>query len=480
MAKYYGHGITRTDSDTGATVTWFALLTVTTTTTTDNVKAVIELKLVGDTDFHIYAGDCSAALAIDGNVVARANPPDEKWMKPYEANAWTLISRTVTWTRGLSDVTHNITYSTADMSSTTGTYVMISAGAWDGKSNFGNSIPITVPAKASYTVSYNANGGSGAPASQTKQYNVTLKLQTATPTRTGYTFAGWNTNSAGTGTSYSAGGNYTANANATLYAKWTANTYKVAYNSNGGSGSMSQSTFTYNANGTLRTNTFTRTNYKFTGWATSANGGVAYANGATVKNLSSTNNATVNLYAVWKSRLTAANIRQTVAYRYPSDSDTGGKVTCSVYPVQYENDDGTKTSQATTVKCYYKLTTANTWTESSDVKTIAQGTTTATDLEWTFASGTFNVSNQYDIKVTASNSDSSSTSNSTTFISSEAVIIDIDPNGDSIGIFTHADTANTVILGLGHDMDLQLDDTAASGVDHDLISALTTLGITMT
>ena len=74
-----------------------------------------------------------------------------------------------------------------------------------------------------YTISYDANGGSGAPSSQTKTYGVTLTLSSTTPTRTGYTFNGWNTNSSGTGTDYAAGASYTTNAGATLYAKWTQN-----------------------------------------------------------------------------------------------------------------------------------------------------------------------------------------------------------------------------------------------------------------
>lgn len=80
-----------------------------------------------------------------------------------------------------------------------------------------------------YTVSYNANGGTGSPSSQTKTHGVALTLSSTTPTRatvgsTSYTFNGWNTSSDGTGTNYSAGGSYTANAAVTLYAKWTATT----------------------------------------------------------------------------------------------------------------------------------------------------------------------------------------------------------------------------------------------------------------
>lgn len=89
---------------------------------------------------------------------------------------------------------------------------------------------------AKYTISYNANGGSGAPSSQTKTYETALTLSSAKPTRTGYTFKNWNTNSGGTGTSYNAGGSYTSNSAATLYAQWTANsyTYNIVYKSSSG------------------------------------------------------------------------------------------------------------------------------------------------------------------------------------------------------------------------------------------------------
>lgn len=91
-----------------------------------------------------------------------------------------------------------------------------------------------------YTVSYDANGGSDAPASQTKASNANLTLTTSKPTSKKLTltfdanggtvgtsskqydasFTSWNTNSSGTGTNYNPGGTFTTNANTTLYAKW--------------------------------------------------------------------------------------------------------------------------------------------------------------------------------------------------------------------------------------------------------------------
>lgn len=73
--------------------------------------------------------------------------------------------------------------------------------------------------KNRYTVAYNANGGSGAPASQTKLYGETLTLSDVVPTRDGYTFLGWSTSASGA-VEYDPEDSYTENSNVTLYAVW--------------------------------------------------------------------------------------------------------------------------------------------------------------------------------------------------------------------------------------------------------------------
>lgn len=123
--------------------------------------------------------------------------------------------------------------------------------------------------KATYTISYNANGGSGAPSSQTKTYGTALTLSGTKPTRTGYTFKNWNTAANGSGTNYNSSASYTANAAATLYAQWTAVTYNVTIDCNGGSGVSSRTYNIETANFTLGTPT--RAGYTFTGW-TGSNG----------------------------------------------------------------------------------------------------------------------------------------------------------------------------------------------------------------
>jgi uncharacterized repeat protein (TIGR02543 family) len=160
-----------------------------------------------------------------------------------------------------------------------------------------------------YTVVYNANGGSGTMESSSHTYGVSQALIANAYTRTGYTSAYWNTQPDGSGTSYSNSqsvSNLTTvnNGTVTLYAQWTGITYTVAYDANGGSGSMLNQNFTYGVSQNLRTNAFTppAANQTFAGWARTSVGTVEYTDGQSVSNLTTVNNATVTLYAQWTAR----------------------------------------------------------------------------------------------------------------------------------------------------------------------------------
>jgi uncharacterized repeat protein (TIGR02543 family) len=71
-----------------------------------------------------------------------------------------------------------------------------------------------------YTVSYNTNGGSNTPESQTKSYGVNITLSTLIPVRSGYKFLGWSTDKSATEPMYLSGGTFASNENTTLYAVW--------------------------------------------------------------------------------------------------------------------------------------------------------------------------------------------------------------------------------------------------------------------
>ena len=102
-----------------------------------------------------------------------------------------------------------------------------------------------------YTVTFNANGQGTAPDAQTIAHGQNATEPTA-PTATGYTFGGWYTDAACT-TAYDF--NAIITGNVTLYAKWTAITYTVTFDANGGSGTMSEASGIL-GNYTLPENTF--------------------------------------------------------------------------------------------------------------------------------------------------------------------------------------------------------------------------------
>lgn len=180
--------------------------------------------------------------------------------------------------------------------------------AWWDSSGFSHgtdyaTTTVTVPAVArpTYTVSYNANGGTGAPASQTKQHDITLTLSSTQPTRSGYKFAGWGTSATDTGVKYAAGGQYTGNASITLYAIWS-NVAKLTinYNANGGYGAPSSQTHLINTTSKISGVKPTRDKYVFLGWSTSSSATKAtYIADGQYTNNSFTDGATVTLYAVW-------------------------------------------------------------------------------------------------------------------------------------------------------------------------------------
>ena len=159
-----------------------------------------------------------------------------------------------------------------------------------------NGVSMDVYAVWGNTVTYNADGGSVSPASQT--YKVGSSISTLpTPTKTGYTFGGW----------YNGNTKYTSipagTGDITLKAKWTANTGTVTYYSNYSGGPTQSNTYTYNSSYTVKgNNTFTRTGYNLLGWSTSS--AASYTDdtwiaGRTFSNFTLRTSGNVNLYAVW-------------------------------------------------------------------------------------------------------------------------------------------------------------------------------------
>ena len=150
-----------------------------------------------------------------------------------------------------------------------------------------------------YTITYNANGGNGAPSPQTKDAGESITLSTTKPTRNDYEFAGWTTDNTSTDVDFDPGVSYDDDENLILYAIWK-KTITLSYNANGGKGGPSEkSVIVYNSE---KDYTFTissiepsRTGYDFLGWGIRSNSEYpTYYSGDEI-----TTDTDTMIYAVW-------------------------------------------------------------------------------------------------------------------------------------------------------------------------------------
>ena len=165
--------------------------------------------------------------------------------------------------------------------------------AFEGCSNLGG---VVLPDE--YTLTYNANGGAGAPAAQTG--NGTIALSNSKPTREGYTFLGWSTDKSALTASFTAGQIFDLSKDTTLYAVWKQDTpiqpteYTLTYDANDGTGAPAAQT----GNGMITLSSIkpTREGYAFLGWSDVKTATTAQYQPGVSFNL--TENTT--LYAVWE------------------------------------------------------------------------------------------------------------------------------------------------------------------------------------
>lgn len=317
----------------------------------------------------------------------------------------TITSGTTTITRSTSSQNIVFSCSMAFNLSWNGTY----GGT---KSSSGS---IAIAGKTSYTISYNANGGSGAPSSQTKWAGTSITLSNTKPTRANYTFKGWATSSTG-GVVYSPGSTYSTDASVTLYAVWGAAGYTVSYDANGGSGAPSSQSKTYGVNLTLSSMRPTRSNYTFKGWGTSAaSSTVAYAPGGTYSA-----NASVTLYAIWEigygaPRITDFTVDRCTSNGILSESGTYAKV------VFYWACDTSLSS----IVVGWKLASSTSYTNETVSASGVNGV-----VSTIIGGGYLNPEVLYNIRVTVT--DNNGSSSETKNLAQTKYIIDVLAGGDGI------------------------------------------------
>ena len=151
-----------------------------------------------------------------------------------------------------------------------------------------------------YTLTYDANGGTGAPPPQQAAGGSTVTVSYVTPVRTNHTFLGWHTNRSATAPAYQPGQLETMPyQNITLYAIWqqTAQIYTLTYDANGGTGAPLPQQAAGGSTVTVSTQMPTRTGYTFLGWHTNRNATApAYQPGQ----LATMPYQNITLYAVWR------------------------------------------------------------------------------------------------------------------------------------------------------------------------------------
>ena len=185
-----------------------------------------------------------------------------------------------------------------------------------------------------------ANGGRGTaptnPASCT--YDGTFTMPAAM-TATGYTFNKWSVNSksfnaGATGVACTSANLGVSSGTATITGTWTANTYTVSFNVNGGSGGQTADvTATYDsAMPTISTTAPTKTACKFNGWYDATSGGTQYytAAGASARTWNKTANTT--LYAQW-SCMTVSASAKTLTYNGTTTSNGTGQSCATTFTV---------------------------------------------------------------------------------------------------------------------------------------------------
>lgn len=314
---------------------------------------------------------------------------------------------------GTTTINKSTSYQTISFSLSFG-FNLTWSGVYGGTKTASGSIGVS--AKTSYTISYNANGGSGSPISQTKWAGDTIYLSGSYPSRTGYTFKGWST-STDSSVEYYAGSAYSVNASVTLYAVWQAYTYTVSYNANGGSGAPSSQTKTYGVNLTLSGTRPTRTNYNFLGWGTSSSStSVAYSPGSTYSS-----NSGITLYAIWQLAYVKPRIWGLSADRCNSSGTMTDEGTYAKVIFSWATD-----KPVSSIKIEYKDPSSSTWTA---VSVTGSGTSGSVSK---IIGGSFSTETNHNVRITVS--DSVGSNNAYTDIPYLNYIIDIRSNGKGVSI----------------------------------------------
>jgi len=188
---------------------------------------------------------------------------------------------------------------------------MIRAVTVSAENTLGDKVTASYDVEVFNYVFYDKNTGTGEVPSDPKQYYPSADAETDTVSvregnnlsKTGYLFTGWASASDAESFDYAAGSSFEAGSRAediTLYAVWSPISYTVRFRENGGTGTMEDEVFRYDAAQELEENRFVRAGYHFLGWNTDRKAAAAiFADGQKVLNLTAEDGTVIDFYAVW-------------------------------------------------------------------------------------------------------------------------------------------------------------------------------------
>ena len=278
--------------------------------------------------FRVYTAPVVTSVNAAGTTSAAL-----KWNSLYEAKY--KITRRKDSDTDYREIKNGITSNTfTDTGLEVGTKYWYRVYAYNDGGSSTSVASYSVTTKNQYRIAYNANGGSGSPAAQTKVQGTNLTLSAVKPTRPGYAFKGWAASATAVTAQYQPGGTYSADSAATLYAVWKGNMLTMRYNANGGVVGSNNGGFSASATGAIQKNGsdvitavaygdgqalsqyglwnalsfgLTRKGYRFEGWSMSADGSTTIfgeddttLRGETIYPNLRNGDAEVVMYAIWE------------------------------------------------------------------------------------------------------------------------------------------------------------------------------------
>ena len=286
----------------------------------------------------VSGGDFSRATTLSGRLVITFNPNNGEQTIPQNVN-WSRDGAALTVpTPAPTKEGHTLegwyydnggTETKWDFDTDKVKYTMTFLAQWKDKNS-----------PATYTLSYDANGGTGAPAAESitnKNGSADFTISSAIPKREGYTFMGWADSANAAAAVYRANDpiqlHKNGNAEKTIYAVWKPSIYTVTLHANGGAIASGKdiTSYTYGAGATLPTeNAITREGCTFDGWYADSS-----FSGAPVTAISSTDMGDMTFYAKWEANtytVTVQNDGNGTGTATPASATMGEEITLTATP----------------------------------------------------------------------------------------------------------------------------------------------------